>query len=807
MKISYNWLTDYLNLDREPDEISNLLTDIGLEVESVKEVEMVKGGLKGIVVGEVLTKTQHLNADRLAVTTVDVGYEKPLQIVCGAPNVASGQKVPIATVGTILYDKDTSFKIKKSKIRGEISEGMICGADEIGLGEATNGIMVLDSNAKVGMPASQYFQLDSDIIFDIGLTPNRSDAMGHIGVARDLMAVLNHQGGEFQMCKPSVDAFKVADTRKSISVEVKDAKICPRYSGLSISGITVGVSPDWIQNRLKSIGLTPINNVVDITNYVLHEIGQPLHAFDIEKINGDKIVVSTLKNKTKFTTLDDVERELSSDDLMINNAVKPMCIAGIYGGKDSGVCKSTTNVFIESAYFNPVSIRKTAKRHSLSTDASFRYERGCDPDITVYALKRAALLITDICGGSISSDIVDVYPNKIKHPEIQLYYSNIDKLIGQKIDRPVIKSILNDLEIRIVDSNDEGLSLLVPLFRTDVYREVDIIEEVLRIYGFNTIDIPVKLNIPITYSELVNPELVRNLISDLLSYAGFDEAINNSLIKGEYSTLIPEIDSTQNVVLINPLSKDLDVMRQSLIFSGLENIAYNQNRKQNDVKLYEFGKTYHKFSSDYLEKEHLQLLVRGRLQSENWNSNADQVDFFFIKKQVESILYKLGIKNIKHKKNNSFGFEDGLIYSVNKRRLVAFGKINHSLLEAFDINSEVYAADFNWDFLLDLVGGSQNHYKDISKFPEVRRDLSLLIDKSVSFAELQKIARQVDEKILKKINLFDIYEGDKLPKGKKSYALSFIMSDNTMTLTDDRVDKIMSKLIKSFKDSVGADLR
>tara|TARA_B100001250_G_scaffold202980_1_gene174057 strand:- start:18665 stop:21088 length:2424 start_codon:yes stop_codon:yes gene_type:complete len=807
MKISYNWLADYLDLNMQPDKISNLLTDIGLEVESVKTVESVKGNLKGVVIGKVLTKTQHLNADRLAVTTVDVGCDEPLQIVCGAPNVASGQKVPVATVGTILYDGDTSFKIKKSKIRGEVSEGMICGADEIGLGEETDGIMVLDSNAKIGIPASEYFQLDSDTIFDIGLTPNRSDAMGHIGVARDLMAVLNHQGGKFQMCKPSVAAFKVANNKRPILVDVKDTDLCPRYSGVSISGVSVDVSPDWLRNRLKAIGIAPINNVVDITNYVLHEIGQPLHAFDIAKISGEKIIVSTLKDKTKFTTLDHVNRELSSSDLMINNADQPMCIAGIYGGKDSGVCMSTTDVFIESAYFNPVSIRKTAKRHLLSTDASFRYERGCDPDITVYALKRAALLINEICGGVISSEIIDIYPKKIAHSEVTLYYSNIDKLIGQVIERSVIKSILHDLDIKIVDSHDKGLNLLVPLFRADVYREVDVIEEVLRIYGFNTVEIPTRLNIPITSPKLVNVGLIRNIISELLSYSGFDEAINNSLTKGEYSALIPEINSNQDVVLMNPLSKELNVMRQSLIFSGLENIAYNQNRKITDVKLYEFGKTYHKSKLDYLEKQHLQLLVSGRVQSENWNSNNGDVDFFFIKEKVESIIHRLAIKKVKKAEDNSFGFDYSLTYSVNSRRLVTFGRINRSLLEAFDIRSEVYVADFNLDLLLELVGGDTTHYKEISVFPEVRRDLSLLLDKSVSFAELQKIARQVDDKILRKVSLFDIYEGDKLPKGKKSYALSFIMSDNTMTLTDDRVDKVMVGLIQSFKDKVGADLR
>ncbi|MDP7567135.1 MAG: phenylalanine--tRNA ligase subunit beta, partial [Flavobacteriales bacterium] len=516
MKISYNWLKNYLNLNLSTEEIATLLTDTGLEVEGIEIVESIKGGLKGVVIGEVLTKIQHPNADRLSLTTVNIGEDEPLQIVCGAPNVAVGQKVPVATVGTWLYDNDTKFKIKKGKIRGEESVGMICGEDELGLGVDTDGIMVLDIKAKVGMPASEYFKLESDIVFEIGLTPNRSDAMGHIGVARDLLTVLNHRGSKLEMCRPTVDKFKVANTSKSIAVEVKDNELCPRYSGVSISGIKVAASPEWIQNKLKAIGITPINNIVDITNYVLHETGQPLHAFDIAKINGGKVIVSTVKNKTKFTTLEEKEIELSSDDLMISNASSPMCIAGVFGGADSGVSNTTTDVFLESAYFNPVSVRKTAKRHTLSTDASFRYERGCDPNITIYALKRAALLITEICGGKIASEITDIYPNKIEHFTVELTYSKMDSLIGEEIDRKVVKSILNDLEIEITATSDNSLMLAVPPFRADVQREVDVIEEILRIYGFNTVAIPPKLNTTISYSDGVNPEKLSNTISDLL---------------------------------------------------------------------------------------------------------------------------------------------------------------------------------------------------------------------------------------------------------------------------------------------------
>ena len=807
MKISYSWLKNYLNLELPVEEVSVLLTDIGLEVEAINEVESIKGGLKGVVIGEVLTKIQHPNADRLNLTTVDVGESEPLQIVCGAPNVAIGQKVPVATVGTILYDGDDSFKIKRSKIRGELSDGMICGADEIGLGEKTDGIMELESNAKVGVSASEHFQLESDTVFDIGLTPNRSDAMGHIGVARDLMTVLNHKGHKLQMCKPSVEAFKVVDTSKPIEVELKDINLCPRYSGVSISGIQVADSPQWLQEKLKAIGLTPINNVVDSTNYVLHEIGQPLHAFDIARINGGKVVVSTVKDKTKFTTLDEVERELSSEDLMINNDTNPMCIAGVYGGVDSGVSKETTDIFLESAYFNPISIRRTAKRHSLSTDASFRYERGCDPNITIYALKRTALLITEICGGKISSDIVDIYPNKIDDFLVELSYAKMDSLIGQVIDRKEVENILQDLDIKISNATDDGLTLLIPPFRTDVKREVDVIEEILRIYGFNNIKASRRLNTAISYSDGINSEEICNIISDLLSNSGFNESMNNSLTKGKYTSLISDLDINQNIELLNPLSQDLNVMRQSLLFSGLENIAYNQNRKNTDIKLYEFGKTYHKTETGFLEDQHLQILVSGRKKAESWNTDSDKVDFFFIKERVEHILNRLGVKNIKSEKINTHAFEEALMYKSKNRRLVCFGKLNNKLCKAFDVKLDVYMADFNWDLVLELTGYTKVKYQELSKFPEVRRDLSLLIDRSVSFDALKKIAKQVDSKILKSVSLFDVYEGDKLPEGKKSYALAFTMADDTKTLTDKYVDRVMAKLMKSFEDKVGAEIR
>ena len=807
MKISYSWLKNYLNLELPIDEISVLLTDIGLEVEGINEVESIKGGLKGVVIAKVLTKTQHPNADRLNLTTVDIGESESLQIVCGAPNLAIGQKVPVATVGTVLYDGQESFKIKKSKIRGEVSEGMICGADEIGLGKKTDGIMELESNAKAGMLASEYFQLESDIVFEIGLTPNRSDAMGHIGVARDLMTVLNHKGHNLQMCRPSVELFKIEDISKTIEVNVKDTNLCPRYSGVSISGINIADSPKWLQNKLIAIGLNPINNVVDITNYVLHETGQPLHAFDISKIKGNSIFVSTVNDKTKFTTLEEKEIELTSDDLMINNSSEPMCIAGVFGGIKSGVSNQTNSIFLESAYFNPVSVRKTAKRHGFNTDASFRYERGCDPNITIYALKRAALLITEICGGKISSEITDIYAKKTMHFPVELSYKKMDKLIGETINRDAVKSILRDLEIEIKESTDDGLSLLIPPFRADVKRDVDVIEEILRIYGYNTINIPPKFNTIISCSSPNNSEDIRNTVSDLLSNNGFSETMNNSLTKAENTSLISELEIDHNIEIINPLSKDLKVMRQSLLFGGLENIAYNQNRKNTNIKFYEFGKTYHKKKEGNLESKHLQLLACGQIKSENWNSNSEKVNFFFMKEKVEHILFRLGVINITSEQSNTYGYEEALMFKFKKQRLVSFGKLDNKLCKAFSIKSDVYAADFNWDLILEIASNKIIQYEKISKFPEVRRDLSLLIDKNISFDSLQKIAMKSGNKIIKSVNLFDVYEGDKLPEGKKSYALSFTMADDTMTLTDIHVDNVMEKLMKSFTDKVGAKIR
>jgi len=807
MKISYNWLNNYLNLNLPIDEISSILTDIGLEVEGVQEIESVKGGLKGVVIGEVLSKIQHPNADRLNLTTINVGEIEPLQIVCGANNIDVGQKVPVATIGTILHSGEDSFKIKKGKIRGELSHGMICSESELGLGESHDGIMVLDENAEVGIKAKDYFKIETDTVFEIGLTPNRSDAMGHIGVARDLLTSLNYRGEKLQMCKPSVKEFKEINKKSSISVEVKDYDLCPRYSFLTLSNVQVTNSPDWLQNKLKAIGLNPVNNVVDITNFVLHETGQPLHAFDMNKIQGKKVIVSRTKNDTKFVTLDNKEIKLSSEDLMINDTKKPMCIAGVMGGVESSVNNDTKDIFLESAYFDSISIRKSSKRHTLSTDASFRYERGCDPNITVYALKRAALLIMEICGGSLSSDINDLYPKKISHFKVVLSYDKMDKLIGEYIDRNKVISILRDLEIDIADSKDDGLTLLIPPYRADVKREVDVIEEILRIYGFNNVTIPSKLNTIITSNESNNSEKISASISNLLSNNGFNEIMNNSLTKDKYSTLIPELDISHNIKLLNPLSQDLNIMRQTLLFNGLENIAYNLNRKNKDLKFYEFGKTYHKIDDKNIEKKHLQILVTGRINSENWNSKNQDVDFYFIKKLVESVLSKLGINNFDSISKPGFGRSLSVTYSLGHNKLVSFGKVSNEICNYFDVSEDVFMADFNWDKILKITKKNKIKYKDISKFPSMRRDLSLLLDKSVTFEELKDIAVNTDNRILKKINLFDVYEGKQLSKHKKSYSLSFIFEDESKTLTDKIIDKIMNKLITSFIDKAGAEIR
>lgn len=804
MKISYNWLKNYVNIDLDAEKVAEILTDCGLEVEGLEKVQTVKGGMEGLVIGEILTKEKHPDADRLNLTTVNVGDENDLHIVCGAPNVEVGQKVVVATVGTTLYAGDDSFKIKKSKIRGALSEGMICAEDEIGLGKSHDGIMVLDENAVVGTPAKTFFNIEDDYVFEIGLTPNRADATGHIGVARDLIAVLN-QTENFELLKPSVDTFKIDNANLTIDVEVENNELCPRYSGLTISGVEVKDSPDWLKNSLLSIGLTPINNVVDVTNYVLHETGQPLHAFDAAKIKGNKVLVKTVAEKTKFTTLDEVERELSENDLMICNAEEPMCIAGVFGGIDSGVSENTTSIFLESAYFNPVTVRKSAKRHGLNTDASFRFERGADPNITIYALKRAALLIQKVAGGEVSSEIIDCYPNPIQNFKIDFSYANCDRLIGKKIDRKLIKKILESLTIEVANETEEGLQLSVPPFKVDVTREADVIEEVLRVYGYNNIELPEALTSSLSYREKPDKEKVTNLISEQLITNGFNEMLSNSLTKSSYYTETAE----QLVTMKNPLSRDLDVLRQSMLFNGLETIVYNQNRKASDLKLFEWGKTYLKNGAKFKEDSHLSIFVTGREELENWNSKQDNVDFFYLKGMVNAIIEKFGLDKMHFQISESTNdkLEYGLSYTINKNDLVQFGKVKSSIQNQFSIDKEVFYADFNYDNLLKLVAQNKVVFKEVPKFPSVRRDLALLIDKNVEYAAIKELALKQDRKILKSANLFDVYEGKNLSEGKKSYGVSFTFLDKNKTLTDKQIDKIMDKIITAVQKELNAELR
>lgn len=808
MKISYNWLKQFLQTDWDAVKTGELLTDLGLEVEGIETKESIKGSLKGIVIGHVLTCVQHPNADRLKVTTVDLGSGTPVQIVCGAPNVAAGQKVPVATIGTTLYDdKGEGFKIKKGKIRGEESHGMICAEDELGLGSSHDGIMILDEDLEVGKPAAEVFNIETDQVFEIGLTPNRSDAMSHFGVARDLKAGLMQHDVNLELISPSVSDFHVDERTLRFDVEVDNKELTPRYCGITITDITVKDSPEWIQNRLKAIGLTPKNNIVDITNYVLHELGQPLHAFDAQKIKGNKILVKTLEEGTKFTTLDEVERQLSAEDIMICDAdSNPLCIAGVFGGSKSGVTENTTSIFLESAYFNPVSVRKTAKRHALNTDASFRFERGIDINFSEYALKRAALLIEEYAGGKMASDISDFYPEKIEDFQVFLSYENAYRLIGQEIPKETIKKILASLEIKINSETEGGLGLTIPSYRTDVQREADIIEEILRVYGYNNIEFSHKLNTSISFDS--NKETkVENIVANQLSSLGFNETMANSLTKPSYSDLSDNINVEAGVEMLNPLSNDLKVLRQSLLFSGLESVAYNINRKNNALKFYEFGKTYHKYNDKYQEDKHLTLFVTGNRTNDSWNVNSRISDFFYVKGIITNILNRLGIHNAKTTPSKQDIFSEGISLGLGKIKLVEFGVVKHSLLKEFGIKQQVLFADFNWDTILKLIGNKNIKVTDLPKFPSVKRDLALLLDTKTEFKDLYNLAFQSERKILKEVDLFDVYEGDKLPEGKKSYAISFLLQDETKTLNDKQIDKIMQKLQQTFEKNLEAVLR
>ena len=808
MKISYNWLKQFLKTNWTPEQTSELLTDLGLEVEGIETYQSVKGGLEGVVIGEVLTCIKHPNADKLKITTVNIGAESPLQIVCGAPNVEAGQKVPVATIGTTLYTEEgEAWTIKKGKIRGEESHGMICAEDELGLGKSHDGILILDNEIEVGTLAASIFNIENDQVFEIGLTPNRADAMSHFGVARDLKAGLVQKDINLELITPSVSAFHVDNRTLKIDVDVINKDLAPRYCGVCISGVKVKESPIWLQHRLKAIGLSPINNVVDATNYVLHELGQPLHAFDAAKISGNKIEVKTLKAGTKFTTLDGVERELHEDDLMICDTEKPMCIAGVFGGLQSGVNESTTSIFLESAYFNPVSIRKSAKRHALNTDASFRFERGIDPNITEYALKRAVLLIQELAGGEITSDIIDLYPNKIKDFEVRLSFENAKKLIGEEIPKETIKRILTSLEIKVNNVTEAGLGLTVPAYRNDVEREADIIEEILRVYGYNNIATTTKLNASISGTSKFEDYKIQNIVGNQLVSQGYFEILSNSLTTPNYVSLSEQLNEEHNISMLNPLSNDLSVLRQSLLFSGLEAVSFNINRKRADLKLFEFGKTYHGYNDKREELKHLSLFVTGNQSQDNWISSGKKSDFFYLKGSIAAILERLGISRYNETPTKNDLLSEGLSLSLGKIKLVDFGLIKKSVLKHFDISQDVLYADFNWDTVLDLVKRNKITFKTITKYPEVKRDFALLLDENISFESIYKLAKQSEKQLLKNVNLFDVYQGKNLPKGKKSYAVSFTLQDDNKTLTDKQIDKIMVKLQQSFEKELGAELR
>ncbi len=807
MKISYNWLKEYINTDLPPATIAEILTDTGLEVEGVEEIETIKGGLRGVVIGEVLTCEPHPNADRLKKTTVNVGNGEPLQIVCGAPNVAAGQKVPVATVGTTIYTDEGDFKIKKSKIRGEVSQGMICAEDELNLGGSHDGIMVLDTDAKVGTPAAEYFNIESDHVFEIGLTPNRTDAMSHYGVARDLRAALlrhGHRGIELTL--PSVNSFSVSSHNLSIDIKVENTDACPRYTGVSVKGVKVAPSPDWLQNRLRAIGLAPVNNVVDITNYVLHESGHPLHAFDADQIAGQQVIVKTMPGGSKFTTLDDKERELHQDDLMICNSEEAMCIAGVFGGAKSGVTESTQNVFLEAAYFSPVSVRKTAKRHALNTDASFRYERGVDPEMTIYALKRAASLIRDIAGGEIAMAIKDVQAKKIEGADVTLNLERMTSLIGQEIPVEMVRSILQSLDIKIKSESGGIMLLEVPPYRTDVTREADIVEEVLRIYGFNAIEIDQKMHISVAQTDPKGEGRYREMVSTALSSRGFTEIMNNSLTRPSYFNG-NGYQAEESVEMLNPLSQDLAVMRQSLLFGGLETVARNANRQRPNLKLYEFGNTYRKTSDGYQEANRLALWQSGQQQEESWKLNQQPTDFYYLKAEVENILRSMGFSEWKESDSDKEVFDFALDISINKKTVVTLGKLKSGVCKLAEVKQEVFYADMDWDYLAKKAKKNKISFSDLPRFPEVRRDLALLLDKKVSYRELKNTAENSEKKLLKRVNLFDVYEGKNLPEGKKSYAMSFILRDDEKTLNDKQVDKVMEKILLQFKQEFSAELR
>ncbi len=820
MNISYNWLKEYVDFDLTPEEVAAALTSIGLETGSVEEVQTIKGGLEGLVIGEVLTCVEHPNSDHLHITTVNLGNGEPTQIVCGAPNVATGQKVVVATLGTKLYDGDECFTIKKSKIRGVESIGMICAEDEIGIGTSHDGIIVLPEQAVPGTLAKDYYNVKSDYVLEVDITPNRADACSHYGVARDLYAYLIQNGKQATLKCPSVDAFAVENHDLDIKVTVENSEACPRYAGITVKGVTVKESPEWLQNKLRLIGVRPINNVVDVTNYIVHAFGQPLHCFDADKIKGGEVIVKTLSEGTPFVTLDGVERKLNERDLMICNKEEAMCIAGVFGGLDSGSTEATTNVFIESAYFHPTWVRKTARRHGLNTDASFRFERGIDPNITIYCLKLAAIMVKELAGGTISSEIKDVCVAPAQDFIVELAYEKVNSLVGKVIPVETIKSIVKSLEMKITNETAEGLTLAVPPYRVDVQRDCDVIEDILRIYGYNNVEIPSTLKSSLTTKgEEDKSNKLQNLIAEQLVGCGFNEILNNSLTRAAYYDGLESYPSNHLVMLMNPLSADLNSMRQTLLFGGLESIAHNANRKNADLKFFEFGNCYY-FDADkknpektlaaYAEDYHLGLWVTGKKVSNSWIHADENSTVYELKAYVENILKRLGLdlRNLVVGNLTDDIFAAALtVHTRGGKRLATFGVVTKKLLKAFDIDNEVYYADLDWKELMRAIRSVKVSFKEISKFPAVKRDLALLLDKNIQFAEIEKIAYETEKKLLKEVELFDVYEGKNLEAGKKSYAVSFLLQDETQTLNDKMIDKIMSKLVKNLEDKLGAKLR
>lgn len=815
MKISYNWLKEIIEINSTPNEVSQMLTGCGLEVEHVENYQNIKGGLEGVVIGFVKEREKHPNADKLSVCKVDIGTGEDKQIVCGAPNVAVGQKVLVATVGATLYpSKGEPFKISKSKIRGEVSEGMICAEDEIGLGESHDGILILPENYEVGKPASEYFKIYNDFVFEIGLTANRGDAASHLGTARDLRAIGNWQ---LAMSNEQIEQnFKLLDvsSQQPVAVTIEDTEGCKRYTGLSISNIEVKPSPEWMQNRLRAIGISPINNIVDATNYVLHELGQPLHAFDADKIKGNQIIVKKALAGNKFTTLDKVERTLKGHECMICDAEKPLALAGVFGGLDSGISDTTKNIFLESAYFDAATIRKAAKSHVLSTDASFRYERGTDPNITEIAIKRVANLIIEIAGGNISSAVIDVYPTKIENTVIEFSLTKSNQLIGKEIEKERVTQILTALDIEILADKGDVLTISIPPYRSDVTRPADVTEEILRIYGLNNIEIGNDIKSTISYNETEQKVKLKNNLADYLSANGFNEIATNTLTKSAYYSE----DELQNAVkMLNPLSSDLDIMRLNMLPNVLEALQYNNNRKLTNLKFYEFGKTYFKGAKteagginlleNYVEQSHLVLAMTGSIENENWNQHNKQANYYIIKGFVQNILAKSKLTKLELVLTENANFDYAVAVNYKQKQVAIMGTVNQKLAEKFDLNAPIFYADINIDLLVELNKNEKTSIKLVPAFPAVRRDLALLIDETVNYAQLEKIAVKTDSNLIKQVNVFDVYKGDKIASGKKSYALSFMLQDENKTLTDEEIDSVMKKLIKNFEKEVGASLR